>query len=137
MDIYNKFLLPSWDYNSETILIGHSSGAVEILSLLENLPEGIIINKAILVAGFVDNLKWDALNGLFIHPFNWRKIKSKCNKFVLIHSDNDPYVPLEHGKILQKNLDADLIVEEGQKHFSVGSFGDKYKEFPLLLKLLN
>lgn len=137
VDTYNKFLLPSWDYNSETILIGHSSGAVEILSLLENLPDGVAIDKAILVAGFIDNLKWDALDELFIHPFDWEKIKSKCKKFILIHSDNDPYVPLEHGKILEKNLGADLIIKEGQKHFSVNSFGEEYKKFPLLLELID
>lgn len=137
VDTYNKFLIQDWEYNSETTLIGHSSGAVEILSLLENLPEGIVIDKAILVAGFIDNLNWDALNELFIHSFDWDKIKSKCKKFVLIHSDNDPYVPLEHGNVLKKNLGADLILKEGQKHFSVGSFGEEYKKFPLLLELIN
>lgn len=137
VDTYNNFLLPDWEYNSETILIGHSSGAVEILSLLENLPKGVVVNKAVLVAGFVDNLEWDALDELFIHPFNWKKIKQRAKKFILVHSDNDPYVPLEHGHVLQKNLNADLIVEKEQKHFSVNSFGEKYKEFPLLLELID
>lgn len=96
-----------------------------------------MINKVILVAGFIDNLNWDVLDELFIHPFDWEKIKQKSKKIVLIHSDNDPYVPLEHGKVLQKNLDAELIIKEGQKHFSVGSFGQEYKQFPLLLDLIN
>lgn len=137
IEIYNNFLIPNWEFDNETILIGHSSGAVEILSLLENLPDGVVIDKAILVAGFVDNLNWDALDDLFIHKFNWEKIKTKAKKIILIHSDNDPYVPIEHGKILQKNLDAELIIKEGQKHFSVKSFGEEYKNFPLLLKLIN
>lgn len=137
VDTYNKFLISNWEFNDETVLIGHSSGAVEILSLLENLPEGILINKAILVAGFVDNLNWDALDELFIHPFEWEKIKSKSKRIILIHSDNDPYVPLEHGKILQKNLNAELLIKEGQKHFSVKSFGEEYRKFPLLVELIS
>lgn len=128
-------MLSGWKYNSDTILVGHSSGAVAILSLLENL--NIQIDKAILVAGFIDNLNWDALDNLFKKPFNWEKIKKNAKEFVLIHSDNDPYVPLSHGKFLQEKLDGRLIVIKGQKHFSVTSYGEKYKKFPLLKKLLN
>jgi two-component system response regulator HydG len=38
---YNQFLLANQDFefNNETIIIGHSSGAVEVLSLLQHLPE--------------------------------------------------------------------------------------------------
>lgn len=137
VDKYNKYLMNGYDFNLETVLIGHSSGAVEILSLLDNLPKGVKINKAILVAGFINNLKWDALDELFTHEFDWENIKSKCNNFVFIHSDNDPYVPLDHGKFLQEKLGGELIIKEGQKHFSVGSFGQEYKKFPLLLDLVN
>src|SRR3990167_8971805 len=66
VDKYNPFLLSGWKYDSETVLVGHSSGAVAILSLLQNLPDGIAIDKAILVAGFINNLDWDALDDLFI-----------------------------------------------------------------------
>jgi len=137
VDKYNSFLLPDWQYNSDTFLIGHSSGAVAILSLLQNLPKGTVINKAILVAGFKDNLEWDALDGLFIHSYDWEKIKRRCKEFVFIHSDNDPYVPMEHGKFLHGKLGGRLIVKKGQKHFSISSFGEKYKQFPLILDLLS
>lgn len=136
VDTYNEYLLKGFDFNSESILVGHSAGAVEILSLLENLPENILVKKSILVAGFVDNLNWDELDGLFIHPFNWNRIKSKCKSFIFIHSDNDPYVPLEHGKILKEKLGGKLIIKKGQKHFSVNSFGGEYKKFPSLLDLI-
>lgn len=136
VDLHNKFLLSGeFDFNNETILIGHSSGAVETLSLLDNLPYGKKIKKAILVAGFIDNLNREALDGLFIHKFNYDNIKSKVDEIVLVHSDDDPYVPLEHGKFLKKVLNAKLIIKKGQKHFSIGSFGKKYKEFPLILEL--
>lgn len=137
VDKYNSFLKKGWKYNSETVLIGHSSGAVEILSLLENLDENIIIDKAILVAGFKDNLDWDILDNLFKYSFDWEKIKTRAREFILIHSDNDPYVPIGHGKFLHKKLGGKLIIEKGQKHFSVSSYGKKYKKFPLLLTFLN
>ena len=138
VDTYNKFLLSKdFNFNDETILIGHSSGAVEILSLLNNLPNKTKIKRAILVAGFIDNLDWDALDGLFKKDFDYDDIKSKVGEIILMHSDNDPYVPLEHGEKLAKLLNAKLIIKKGQKHFSVGSYGEKYTKFPFLLELID
>ena len=33
-------------------------------------------------------------------------------------SDDDPYVPLEHGDIFKEKLGAKLVVEHHMKHFS-------------------
>ncbi len=35
-----------------------------------------------------------------------------------------------------KKLNAKLIIKKGQKHFSIGTYGEKYKKFPFLLKLI-
>ena len=137
VDKYNTFLLSGWGYNEKTVLIGHSSGAVEILSLLQNLPDNIVIDKAILVAGFINDLGWKELKGMFIHKFVWKLIKTRAKHFIFIHSDDDPYVALNHGKILYEKLGGKLIIKEGQKHFSIDTAGQKYKKFPLLLKLID
>ncbi len=135
---YNNFLLEekSYKFNEESILIGHSSGAVAIFGLLQALPESVKVDTCYLVGAFKDNLNWDSLNGLFEEPFDFAKIKNKAKHFVFIHSDNDPYCPLEHAKFLAKELDGELIIKEGQKHFSVGTFGKEYRKFPFLLELI-
>lgn len=102
---YNKFIFANKDFpiDSDTILIGHSSGAVEILSLLQHLPmANTVVKAAVLVSAFKDDLGWDSLRGLFDEPFNFDTIKSHCNKFIFLHSDNDPYVELEHAEYLKK-----------------------------------
>lgn len=134
---YNDFLIGNKDFviDSETVLIGHSAGAVEILSLLGHLPEKTIVNAAILVSAFKDNLGWDALEELFIEPFDFENIKSHCNRFILLHSDNDPYVPIEHAQYLRAKLGGELIVVEGQGHFNT-EFSPDYKQFPELLELI-
>ncbi len=133
---YNPFIFDNFDLNKETLLIGHSSGAVAILRLLEDLPKGQVVNKAILVGGFVNNLDWDDLKGMFDKEFNWDKIKASVKKIVLIHSDDDPYIDMKHGEMLKENLSGQLVIMKGQKHFNTGTMGDRYKEFPEILKLL-
>lgn len=139
IDKYNELLLNSeFNYNSQTILIGHSSGAVAILGLLQSLPENTIVNSCYLIGSFKNNsfLNWDALDGLFLKPFDFESIKSKSKKFIFIHSDNDPYCPLEHAEFLNNQLNGQLIILPGQKHFSINTTGEKYKEFPELLELI-
>jgi predicted alpha/beta hydrolase family esterase len=135
---YNEFLLSNkeWQFTDETILIGHSSGAVEILSLLQNLPDGTKVQAAFLVGAFKNDLGEDFLKEMFLEPYDFPKIKTRSKKFVFIHSDNDPYCPLDHAEHLANILDGKLIIKKGQKHFSMGTAGPQYKEFPVLLELI-
>lgn len=135
---YNQFLLSSgYAFDEETILIGHSSGSVAILGLLQVLPEGTFIKEAILVGSFIDNLGRADLQGLFEEPFDFETIRTRAKKFVLIHSNDDPYCPLSGARKLSEMLGSELIVKESQKHFSVGTAGEQYKEFPFILEVLN
>lgn len=135
---YNNFIFPKWKFDKESVLIGHSSGAVAILGILENLPEGVVIERAIFVAGLKDNedLKWEALDELFTKPFEWEKIKSHCKKFIILHSDNDPYATLSHAQHLAEKLKGDLVIFKDQKHFSVTTMGEVYRRFPQILEYL-
>ncbi len=117
---YNNFLFANrdWVFDSESIIIGHSSGAVEILGLLQSFPDGTVVNKSILVGSFKDDLGWDSLKELFIKPFDFEKIKKHSEQFIFIHSDNDPYCPLEHAEYLSQKVNGKLIVKKRQGHFS-------------------
>jgi predicted alpha/beta hydrolase family esterase len=77
-----------------------------------------VVNKCILVGSFKDDLGWDSLKELFLVPFNFEKIKKHAKEFIFIHSDNDPYCPLEHAEYLSQKLSGKLIVIKGQGHFS-------------------
>lgn len=135
---YNGFLLAnkSFAYNEDTIIIGHSSGAVAALGLLDELPVGAKIHSAYLVGSFKDDLDWPALHELFIKPLDFEDIKKKAKEFVFIHSDNDPYCPLEHAQYLTEKINGKLIILKGEKHFSVGT-NPKYHQFPELLKIIH
>ena len=134
---YSEFLLsnPDFVFDDETIIIGHSSGAVEIFSLLRHLPDDARIRAAYLVSAFKDDLGWESLTGLFEEPFDFEKIKTKANKFVFLHSDNDPYAPLEQARYLSEQVGGELIIKTGQGHFNT-ELSEAYKEFPLLLHII-
>lgn len=133
---YKQYIFENWQFNKDSIIIGHSSGAVAALGILQYLPVGLRIDKAILVAPFKDNLGRDDLRELFTRPLDFEKIKSHCQKFVLIHSDNDPAVPLEHGQFLSSQLGGELVVLDGQKHFNISTMGEVYLKFPQILEYI-
>ena len=136
-ETYNEVLFAdsNFQFNDETIIIGHSSGAVEILSLLQNLPNGVKVGDVYLVSAFKDNLEWGALDGLFVEPYDYSLIKEKARTITLIHSDNDPYVPQEHPRYIAEQLSARLIVIGGQGHFNLEQ-SESYEKFPLLAQII-
>ncbi|MBT3249620.1 MAG: hypothetical protein HN846_00700 [Candidatus Pacebacteria bacterium] len=135
---YNDFIFSSdWKLDEQSVLIGHSSGAVAILGLLQALPTETKVDTCILVGVFKDTLGWDSLDGLFETPFDWDYIKTKAKRLIFIHSDDDSYCPLEHAQYISGKLDGELIIRSGQKHFSIGTAGEKYRQFLFLLELLS
>lgn len=135
---YNQHILNNKDFefNNETIIIGHSSGAVAILGLLQSLPAANKVKACYLIGSFKNDLGWDALSELFVEPLDFQQIKKRSRFWYFIHSDNDPHCPLEHAKYLHTQIGGDLIVLPGQQHFSISTAGETYKEFLYLYHLI-
>lgn len=134
---YNEFIFANKDFtfDKDTVLIGHSSGAVGVLNLLQHLPAETMVKAVVLVSAFKDDLDWDTLVGLFQESLDFEVIKSHCKRFILVHSDDDPYVPLEQAEYIQEQLDGELLVFEGQGHFNV-ELSPSYKQFPELFEIV-
>ncbi len=131
---YNKFLLSDgWNFNGN-LMVGHSSGSVAILGLLQALPETVKAGTVILIGTFRGSLGRDDLKGVDIE-FDYEKIKQRAEKFLVIHSDNDPYCPLEGAQWIAKKLDAEFILLPGQAHFSRHQM-KKFSEFPKLIEII-
>lgn len=104
--------------DEDCFFVGHSLGCIAILRYLETLEENQRIGGVVLIAGFSDDLKFKELSSFFVEHINWIKINSHCGKFVSIHSDNDPYVPLGYGDVFKEELNAELVIKHNMKHFS-------------------
>jgi len=134
---YNEFLLSSgWAFDEDSVIVGHSAGAVAALHLLQNLPEGITVKHAILVGSFKDDLGWPELKGMFEESLQYEKIRTRAKKFTFIHSDNDPYCPLEHAVYQAEQLGGELLLRPGEFHFSIETGGEKYRQLPTVLEVV-
>ncbi|MFH1261779.1 MAG: alpha/beta fold hydrolase [Candidatus Micrarchaeota archaeon] len=120
-------------FDENWILVGHSLGCPTILRVLESLDEDERIGGAFLVAGFAKDLGIPETRSFMEKEFDWEKINSKCEKFVVINSDNDPFIELKEGERLAKLLNTKLITEHNAGHINQGGGWTKY---PRLLDLI-
>src|SRR3989344_795606 len=134
------FLLSNknWDFTGN-VLIGHSWGAVQVLHLLQNLPEGQQVQSAVLVSSFDHPTPGMEIQhkGLFAEKFDFKKIKEHARQFLFVHSSNDPYVPLDSGGVetLANRTAGNLVIVPDGQHFS-SSLDPAYTQFPALLDIL-
>ncbi|KXK27341.1 MAG: putative hydrolase YdeN [candidate division WS6 bacterium OLB20] len=134
---YNPFLdqqLP-FTLDGQAVLIGHSSGAVAALQYLQHVRPAEPVHAVWLVSGFVTDLGWEALTELFNPPLDYHLLQTLSEEYRLLHSKDDPYVPLGEAKTLAAKLDGNLLLKEHEGHFSLGT-NPSYSEFPELLDLL-
>jgi uncharacterized protein len=158
--------------DENTIIVGHSSGAVLALALAqENQTK---LKSVICVSVFTNEwgestaIEWPPNARLFDVKFDWGKIRnntsttedrplnqfqnekhaegssaslrvtsgaSQASSITLVHSDDDPYIPLEQADWIAEKLKAELIVIPGQGHFNLEKSPD-YTAFPALLALV-
>ncbi len=116
-------LIPNPDEN--TFLVGHSLGCQVIQRYLEALSDRKSVGGAILVAGWINDPRWEGrteeemkvVHDWFDIPKDYEKIKSHCNKFVSIFSKDDPFILKSNWEESERILGAKVIVIENKSHF--------------------
>lgn len=105
--------------DEELVLIGHSLGNVTIMRYLESLSADQTVSRVIMVAAFTDQLGFKELENFFETRLNFEAIQPKAKGgFVVIQSDNDPYVSAQYDERLKEDLAAKLIIKHNAGHFS-------------------
>ncbi len=117
---------------SQTVYIAHARGAMALLRWINTLPTQTHIAKIITVSCNFDYipLRQDG-DDFYLKPLNYSDIKAKCRDIVVIHSQDDPYVPIVAGQEPAKNLDARFV-----GYVSAGHFGADKLQAPEILKEL-
>lgn len=126
-----SMLRPYKDKLDGAIIIAHSLGVPFVIDIFNQW--NVECRAAFLVSGFTGHLEVENepnLEDFAEKDYDWQKIRKSCNHFCVIHSDNDPYVPLDKAKQLAKNLNTDVTLVKGGEHFQAQS---GFEEFDQLL----
>ena len=103
------------------VLVGHSLGTRAIPLYLEKYNPKV--KAVLLIAAFANRLEnaykydVDAYSDFFEHLIDIDSIKPLVEKFVVMHSKDDP-LDFEQGVEIARQLDAKLITYEDRGHFS-------------------
>jgi predicted alpha/beta hydrolase family esterase len=120
------------DITENTIFIGHSKGGLFTLRVLEQLIHPVYATFFVSASIGVKPILYYNEDAMFSKgfDFDWEKIKLNSQKFIVYHSDNDPYVCLDNGKILASTLGVDIQFIPNAGHLNAKS---GYTKFPRLL----
>lgn len=115
------------------ILIGHSLGTRAVLLYLEKY--GRKVDMVILIAAFANKLenakrRNENYADFFDHLIDIDKIKSLSKKFIVMHSEDDSSIDYQQGKVIAKDLGAELITYKDRDHFY------NPKDYPYVLAVL-
>ncbi len=112
--------LNSTTYDENTVLFGHSLGAVVALKVLEKLENPIA--RLVLAGGFVDRNFKDKPRS-FDKSFNWKfdseKIRKNVRSITILHDENDYAISEEQLKKLEVTLGEKAVRVRAEKpHFT-------------------
>uniref|UniRef100_V9LEH3 Putative hydrolase RBBP9-like protein n=1 Tax=Callorhinchus milii TaxID=7868 RepID=V9LEH3_CALMI len=126
--IWLPFMEEKLQCDGQTIIIGHSSGAVAAMRYAE-------IHKVyaiVLISAYTSDLGDDneRESGYFNRPWQWEKIRSNCSKIVQFGSTDDPFLPWAEQQEVADCLGAELHKYADQGHF-------QNQTFPHLVAVVN
>lgn len=117
--------------DENTVLVGHSTGAIAAMRYAETDP----IFGSVLVAAYHTDLgiQEEKLSGYFTTPWNWEAIRSHQNWIVQFASTSDPFIPIAEAHYVRDKLKTEYH-ELTEGHFGGGS--ESKSEFPELVRAL-
>lgn len=125
------FLKDELKADKDTILIGHSSGAVAAMRFAE---KNRILGSVLIGAEYTDmgDAKEKA-SGYYNRPWDWQTIRKNQEWIVQFASTDDPWIPIDEARHIHEKLDTEYYEYADQGHFG----GDRVKtEFPEILTIV-
>ena len=116
------------DLIKNSVVVGHSSGAVAALRLAEtHRLRGVVLVSACHTDLGDAN---ERASGYYSRPWEWEKIRQNCGFIVQFHSDDDPFIPLREARHVAANTKSEYHELKGRSHF----FSPPFPELVTCLK---
>lgn len=101
--------------DENTIVIGHSSGAVAAMRYAQEHK----ILGSVLVAGCYTDLGYESerISGYYDGPWLWNTIKENQQWIIQLASTDDPHIPITQARHIHKNLNTKYHESNNRGHF--------------------
>ncbi|XP_073648716.1 serine hydrolase RBBP9 isoform X9 [Tursiops truncatus] len=131
--IWLPFMETELHCDEETIIIGHSSGAIAAMRYAETHRVCAIV----LVSAYTSDLGDDneRASGYFSRPWQWEKIKANCPHIVQFGSTDDPFLPWKEQQEVANRLEAKLYRFTDRGHFQNTEFHELVSVVKSMLKV--
>ena len=98
----------------DTIIVGHSSGAVAAMRYAEKYP---IFGSVLVSVSHTDlGIASEADSEYFAEPLDWNSIQANQNWIVQFAAGNDPWIPVEEPRFVRDHLDTNYY-EKPKGHY--------------------
>lgn len=118
--------------DAQTVLIGHSSGAVAAMRYAEThqIAGSVLVGASYTDLGDANEKE----SGYFNDPWDWNAIKSHQQWILQFASTDDPYIPIEEARFIHDHLGTEYFEYKNEGHFGDGQ--KEKKEFPEIVSVL-
>ena len=107
--------LESLGTDGESILIGHSSGALATMRYAESHT---ILGSVLVGVAYTDGGDpKEKASGYFDTPWDWEAIKRNQEWIIEFHSTDDPYISVAEARFVHEKLDSDYHEFTDRGHF--------------------
>ena len=118
--------------DENTILVGHSSGAVAAMRFAE---KNKILGSVLVGACYTDlGIDDEKKSGYYNRPWNWKAIKSNQKWIIQFASTDDPFIPIQEARYIHENLNTEYYEYINEGHFGHGN--KPKKEFPEIINVV-
>lgn len=119
--------------DENTIIVGHSSGAVAAMRYAEDNK----LYGSILIGACYTDLgeESETVSGYYDRPWQWDKIKENQNWIVQFASTDDPYIDISEAQHIHEMLDTEYTETTSMGHY--GSDLKEMLEFPEIVDIIN
>jgi hypothetical protein len=113
--------------DQDTVIVGHSSGAVAAMRYAETHP---LLGSVLIGACYTDlGDPSERISGYYDAPWGWDAIKAHQRWILQYASPDDPYIPIAEARYIQKQLSTKYFELPKRGHF-------QDKDFPELPKAI-
>jgi pimeloyl-ACP methyl ester carboxylesterase len=125
--------LDSLGADPETILIGHSSGAVAAMRYAETHE---LLGSILAGACYTDlGEASERVSGYYDGPWDWASIRNNQRWVLQFASRDDPYIPISEPRYIQKQLQTKYFEFDKRGHFEDNTFPELVKAVKKQLNL--